>query len=190
VDQHAVGRLMGHLRSGDQDAARELVDAFYPELRRMAAARMRNEKPGHTWQPTVLVHELYLELTRLRGLNTRSYKEEQEKAAFLNLAGVIMRRLLIHHARPLYRRAKKVEVNSARDLGTNGLAALADVENVLDRLAAVDPKMELVVVMRVFEGLTGDEIAERLDCSPRTVANYWDFARHWLRKEWAEKPTA
>ena len=75
---------MGHLRSGEQDAARELVDAFYPELRQMAAARMRNEKPGHTWQPTVLVHELYVELTRLRGLNTRSYKEEQEQAAFLN----------------------------------------------------------------------------------------------------------
>lgn len=151
---------------------------------------MRNEKPGHTWQPTVLVHELYVELTRLRGLNTRSYKEEQEQAAFLNLAGVIMRRLLIHHARPLYRRAKKAEVNSALDLGTNGPAALADVENALDRLAAVDPKMQSVVVMRVFEGLTGNEIAERLDCSPRTVANYWDLARHWLRKEWAEEPRA
>jgi RNA polymerase sigma factor (TIGR02999 family) len=190
VDQYAVVQLMGHLRTGDHDAARELVDAFYPELRRMAAARMRNEKPDHTWQPTVLVHELYVELTRLRGLKIRSYKEEEEKAAFLNLAGAMMRRLLIHHARPLYRRAKKVDIDSVQDLGQNGLEALADVENVLERLAAVDPNMESVVVMRVFEGLTGDEIAGRLNCSPRTVANYWDFARHWLRKEWAGKPAA
>jgi RNA polymerase sigma factor (TIGR02999 family) len=179
---------MGHLRRGDQDAARELVDGFYPELHRMAAARMRKEKPGHTWQPTALVNELYLELTRLRGLNDRSYKEDQEKAAFLNLAGAMMRRLLIHHARPLYRRAEKIEIDSNQNLDTNGLAALANVENALDRLAAVDPNMRSVVVMRVFEGLTGDEIAEQLDCSPRTVANYWDGARHWLRKEWAEKP--
>jgi hypothetical protein len=141
---------MGHLRNGDQGAARELVDAFYPELRRMAAVRMRHEKPGHTWQPTVLVHELYVELTRLRGLNARTYTEELEKVAFLNLAGAIMRRLLMHHARPLYRRAKKVEVESAQDLGTNGLAALVDVENALNRLAAVNPKMQSVVVMRVF----------------------------------------
>jgi RNA polymerase sigma factor (TIGR02999 family) len=189
MDKVAKGTLMEDLRRGDQDAARELVDAFYPELRRLAASRMRNEKPDHTWQPTALVHEVYLELTRLRGLNERSYEQEQEKAAFLNLAGAMMRRLLIHHARPLYRRSEKVEFDSSHDAKVNGIEALVDVENALERLGAVDPKLQSVVLMRVFEGLTGEEIAARLGCSPRTVANYWDVARHWLHKEWAVAPT-
>ncbi len=191
MDHDAKAKSTVDLRHGSPEAARELVDAFYPELRRMAAARMRNERLDHTWQPTALVHELYLELTRLRGLDdSQPYPEEQKKAAFLNLAGAMMRRLLIHHARPLYRRAEKVEIDSSHGLNTaDGIEALAEVENVLDRLGAVDPKLQSVVLMRVFEGLTGDEIAERLGCSPRTVANYWDFARHWMRKEWADAAT-
>lgn len=178
-----VARLMDGLRQGDQDARRELVDLFYPELRRLAGAQMKGERSAHTWQPTALVHELYLELIKAKGLNPRDYGDS-ERAAFFGLAGQMMRRLLIHHARPLYRRVERVEICAAADLAAQG-DALQDIEDVLMRLAAIDPKLRTVVEMKVFEGLNGEEIAERIGCSRRTVANYWNLARQWLQKEWA-----
>lgn len=178
-----VARLMNGLRQGNQDAGRELVDLFYPELRRLAAAKMKDERPAHTWEPTALVHELYLELIKTKGLNPRDYGDN-ERAAFFGLAGQMMRRLLIHHARPLYRRVERVEIGAAADLPAQG-DALRQVENVLARLAAIDPTLRTVVEMKVFEGLTGEEIAERIGCSRRTVASYWNVARQWLQKEWA-----
>jgi RNA polymerase sigma-70 factor (ECF subfamily) len=178
-----VAQLMHGLRQGNQDAGRELVDLFYPELRRLAAAQIKDERSPHTWQPTALVHELYLELIKTKGLNPRDYGDN-ERAAFFGLAGQMMRRLLIHHARPLYRRVERVEVVAADDLASQG-DTLQQVEDVLAGLAAIDPKLRTVVEMKVFEGLTGDEIAERMGCSRRTVANYWNVARQWLQKEWA-----
>ena len=91
--------------------------------------------------------------------------------------------LLIHHARPLYRRVERVEIGAAAYLAPQS-DALQQVEDALARLAAVDPKLRTVVEMKVFEGLTGEEIAERIGCSRRTVANYWNVARQWLQKEW------
>jgi RNA polymerase sigma factor (TIGR02999 family) len=178
-----VARLMNRLRQGDQGAGRELVDLFYPELRRLAAAQMNDERSAHTWQPTALVHELYLELIKTKRLNPRDYGDN-ERAAFFGLAGQMMRRLLIHHARPLYRRVERVEIGAAGDLASQS-DALQQVENVLAQLAAIDPKLRTVVEMKVFEGLTGEKIAERIGCSRRTVANYWNVARQWLQKEWA-----
>lgn len=178
-----VARLMAGLRQGDQDAGRELVDLFYLELRGLAAAQMKDERLAHTWQPTALVHELYLELIKTKGLNARDYGDN-ERAAFFRLAGQIMRRLLIHHARPLYRRVERVEIGAAEPLAAQD-DALQDVENVLAQLAEIDPKLRTIVEMKVFEGLTGDEIAERIGCSRRTVANYWNVARQWLQREWA-----
>ena len=101
-----IRSLMARFRSGDRDAAGALVDHFYPELRRIAAARMRTESLEHTWTPTVLVNELYLELVKINALRA-SNEDSSERDAFLNLAGHIMRRLLIHHSRPLYRKAIK-----------------------------------------------------------------------------------
>jgi len=190
MDGDGIAQLMRSLREGSEQAARELMDAFYPELRRMAAARMKHERPGHTWQPTVLVNELYLELVKLRKLEGRDYTDEEEKAAFFHLAGSMMRRLLIHHARPLYRRVERVELSETAEPQALGLEGLADVEDALSRLAEVDPRFRSVVEMRVFEGLSGEEIAERMGCSRRSVTNYWEFARNWLRKEWAERPRA
>lgn len=173
---------MDRLRRGDWGAGRELVDLFYPELCRLAAARMKRERSPHTWQPTALVHELYLELIRTKGLNARDYGEN-ERAAFFALAGQMMRRLLVHHARPLYRRTEQVEIGAASNVFAQ-TDPLQEVEHVLGRLAAVDPKLRMIVEMKVFEGLTGDEIAARIGCSRRTVANYWNLAREWLQKEW------
>lgn len=178
-----VARLMDGLRQGDRDAGRELVDLFYPELRRLAAARMKDERLAHTWQPTALVHELYLELIKTKGLSPREYGDN-ERAAFFGLAGQIMRRLLIHHARPLHRRVEHVEIGAVGPLPVQG-DALQEVENVLAQLAAIDPKLRTIVEMKIFEGLTGEEIAERMGCSRRSIANYWNVARQWLQKEWA-----
>src|SRR5215510_6021952 len=93
-----VRQLMAGLRRGDKDAAGQLVEIFYPELKRLAAARMKAEPSDHTWQPTVLVNELYLKLVKIKALS------ESEADAFLGLATHLMRRLLIHHARPLANR--------------------------------------------------------------------------------------
>jgi RNA polymerase sigma factor (TIGR02999 family) len=146
---------------------------------------MKGERAGHTWQPTLLVNELYLAMVKIKALGDSSGGDEQEKAAFLGLAGHLMKRLLIDHSRPLYRRAEKVEFLEGTQLVPSGVESLHTVEAALARLAALDPKFRTVVEMRVFEGLTGDEIAQQLGCSPRSVASYWTFAKRWLGKELA-----
>lgn len=177
-------RLVADLRSGDKAAADRLVELLYPELRKLAAARMKGERAAHTWQPTLLVNELYLAFVKAKALGEGSYADE-EKAAFLRLAGHVMKHLLIDHSRPLYRRAEKVQLHDMPDLGTTGIEDVQFVEQLLARIGAIDPKLRSVVEMRVFEGLTGDEIAHQLGCSPRTVANLWTFAKRWLSSELA-----
>jgi RNA polymerase sigma factor (TIGR02999 family) len=181
-----IARLMADFRNGDRAAANRLVELFYPELRRLAAAKMKGERSEHTWQPTLLVNELYMVLVKIKALKGGGdLKGDQEKAAFLGLAGHVMKRLLIEHARPLYRRAEKIEFRDPPNLVPSGPESLYFVEEVLSRLAAIDPRFRTVIEMRVFEGLTGDEIAQQLGCSPRTIASYWTFAKHWLQKELA-----
>jgi RNA polymerase sigma factor (TIGR02999 family) len=179
-------RLMAAFRNGDKSAANQLVESLYPELRRLATSKMKGERAGHTWQPTLLVNELYLAMVKIKALGGAGGGcDEQEKAAFLGLAGHLMKRLLIDHSRPLYRRVEKIEFLDGTTMASSGEENLHTIESALSRLAALDPKFRTVVEMRVFEGLTGDEIAQQLGCSPRTVANYWTFAKRWLEKELA-----
>ena len=145
------------------------MELCFPELRRLAAARMKSERTEHTWQPTVLINELYLELVKVRSLAGGSGVDELEKAAFLGFAGHLMKRLLLHHARPLYRHVEKVEFEERCESAGLGMQSLGDVEDALSRLAAIDPRFRTVVEMRVFEGLSRDEIALQLGCSSRTV---------------------
>jgi len=183
----SVARLMAEFRKGDRTAVDRLVELLYPELRRLAASKMKGERAEHTWQPTLLVNELYLALVKVKELGggSSSGADQEEKAAFLGLAGLVMKRLLIDHARPLYRRSEKVEFRDRPNLIAEGTESLSFVEEALSRLAAIDPKFRTVIEMRVFEGLTGEEIAQQLGCSPRTVASYWTFAKRWLEKELA-----
>jgi RNA polymerase sigma factor (TIGR02999 family) len=185
LSAETIGLLMAKFRHGDREAAGELVELCYPELRRLAAARMRTERTEHTWQATALINELYLELVKVRSLNGGSGSDEEEKAAFLGFAGHLMRRLLLHHSRPLYRRVERVEFQDGFAGSDKGIAALGEVEELLSRLSEINPKFRTVVEMRVFEGRTSDEIAQGLGCSRRTVASYWNFAKRWLQKEWA-----
>src|SRR5689334_14266648 len=172
---------MAELRLGSPEAAGKLVELFYPELRRLASARMCGERSNHTWQPTILVNELYLELTRIRALPPDSALEGGARDAFFGLAAFLMRRLLVHHARPLHKRVAKVEIGEAACLIASGEQSLRDVEDLLSRLGAIDPKLRAVVEMKAFEGLSREEIAQRLGCSVRTVARHWEFAQHWLQ---------
>ena len=179
-----IARLMADFRKGDKAAANRLVELLYPELRKLAAAKMRGERTEHSWQPTLLVNELYLAMVKIKALGDRG-SADQEKAAFLGLAGNVMKHLLIDHARPLYRRAEKIELRELPDRVPPGIENVQFVEELLSRLGAINPRLRSVIEMRVFEGLTGDEIAQQLGCSPRTVANLWTFGKRWLAKELA-----
>lgn len=183
-----VARLMASFRNGDQEAAGRLVELFYPELRRIAAARMRAERKDHTLQPTAVVHQLYLELVKVKALRPAGSDGADEKAAFLGLAAYLMKQLLIHHARPLSKRAQKTELPDLPGPHSSAEQSLIEIEDILNRLAAINPALRRVVELRVFEGMTREEIAREMGCGTATVARHWSFARNWLEGALAGTP--
>jgi RNA polymerase sigma factor (TIGR02999 family) len=180
-----VAELMAGFRKGEEGSASRLMEVLYPELRRLAASKMRGERAGHSWQPTLLVNELYLELVKRKALGGESGGAsggKDERAQFLALAGFLMHRLLILHSRPLRQRTRREDIAELEHLPAREPESevLQAVEDALSRLERVDPKMRTVVEMRVFEGMTSEEIAAQLGCSARSVGTYWSFARRWL----------
>jgi RNA polymerase sigma-70 factor (ECF subfamily) len=173
---------MAAFRQGDSAAGAQLMDLFYPELKRLAAGQLRGERQGHSWQPTLLVNELYLQLVKIKALRPAETDRPDDKAAFLALSGQIMKRLLIHHARPLSHKAQKVPV--WEDLLSEADNSLIEVEDLLSRLGAIKPIIRTVVELKVFEGRTAGEIAQQLGCATVTVNRYWQFARQWMKTEW------
>ena len=182
IQPDTVARLMASFRGGDHEAAGRLVELFYPELRRIAAARMRAERLDHTLQPTAVVHQLYLELVKVKALRPADSDGADEKAAFLGLASYLMKQLLIHHARPLSKRAEKVELSDLTGPPSSTEHSLIEIDDALNRLAAINPALRRVVELRVFEGLTREEIAREMGCGTATVARHWSFARNWLEE--------
>ena len=179
---------MASFRNGDHEAAGRLVEVFYPELRRIAAARMRSERANHTLQPTAVVHQLYLELVKVKALRPAGSGGADEKAAFLGLAAYLMKQLLIHHARPLSKRSEKAELPDLPGPHSLTEHSLVEIDDVLNRLAVINPALRRVVELRVFEGLTREEIAREMDCSTATVARHWNFARNWLLEVFVGTP--
>jgi RNA polymerase sigma factor (TIGR02999 family) len=183
VQKDTLGALLDDFQVGRKDAVDSLFTALYPELRRMAALQMQREAKTHSWQPTLLVNELYLELIKNKALD-QGY-DDSRRAAFFGLAGFLMKRLLILHSRPLRNRVQTVEVTAIELTLQSPVTpeSLQAVETLLDRLGAIDPRIRSVVEFRVFEGKTHEEIAVELGCSVRTVGGCWSFARRWLEQE-------
>lgn len=157
-----------------------LLPIVYEELRTIAAARLRSENPGHTLQPTALVHEAYL---RLMGDEGPAWNN---RAHFFYVAGEAMRRILIDHARRR-RRLKRGGDRIRVDLDDARLALWPDpdellaVDEAIRRLEEVDTRATDVVRLRYFVGLTVAETASALDLSERTVMREWSYAKAWLR---------
>ena len=185
-----ISALLAEMRSGRQDALGRLLPLIYKELRRLAGRYMRDERPGHTLQPTALVHEAYL---RLAGQERANW---QNRAQFMGIAGQLMRRLLVDHARKRHA-AKRGGSLLTLDEGIRDqcspvvcLEEILAVDEALDRLASLDPQQARVVELRYFAGLSAEETAEAMGVSQRTVEREWALAKAWLRTQLAEREPA
>jgi len=180
----AVTLWLQRLGEGDESALDQLVPLLYEELRGVARRLLRGERPGHTLSTTALVNETYLRLLEARRL------APADRAAFLGVAAVTMRRLLVDAAR---RRLADKRGGGIAALPLDELAELvaapqADAELValdaaLDSLGEASPRVRQVVELRFFAGLTLEETAAALDLSTKTVQRDWLAARAWLRVE-------
>jgi RNA polymerase sigma factor (TIGR02999 family) len=182
-------QILDRVQQGDSKAAEELLPLVYEELRKLASSRMANEAPGHTLQPTALVHEAWL---RLVGPEARPW---QNRAHFFGAAAAAMQRILIDRARR--KKALKRGAGAERiDLDKIDVAVEADedtllrVNDALARLAAEDAQSAEIVKLRFFVGVGYDEAAELLGISERTAKRYWDFARAWLYRELSHPSSA
>lgn len=171
--------------SGDQQAREQVLPLIYDELRRLAASYLRRERPDHTLQPTALVHEAYIRLIDQRQVDWSN------RAQFIGLAAVMMRRILVNHARDRIAAkrggsAERVPLTIvAEQLGAPEVDLLG-LDEALDRLAALDGRKSQIVELKFFGGLTMDEIAATVGVSRATVERDWTFARAWLYRAIAD----
>jgi RNA polymerase sigma factor (TIGR02999 family) len=179
-----VTKLLHRLRNGDASAGAELMPLVYDNLRRIAAARMRKERPSSTLQPTALVHEVYIKLFG------QGQPEIADKAHFFALASRVMRQILIDSARAAA--SAKRDGGDRVDWDTsltveweNGhrVVELLDIHQALEALTAEDEHLGRLVEMRYFGGMTAEESAEALHESVHVVRHDLRLAQAWLRRE-------
>jgi RNA polymerase sigma factor (TIGR02999 family) len=179
-----VTQLLARVSDGDDAAMDQLFPLVYQQLRRAAEAALRSERPGHTLQPTALVHEAYLKLVGSGGIPAR------DRSHFLSIAARAMRQILVDHARR--RGARKrgqgetplpLEFPVAYDADGLAFDDLVALDDALDHLSARSPRLRSVVELRFFAGLNEDQIAETLGITTRTVQRDWVKARAWLYRE-------
>jgi RNA polymerase sigma factor (TIGR02999 family) len=174
-------RILNAVGAGGAQAAEKLLPLVYEELRRLAAAKMANEAPGQTLQPTALVHEAWL---RLAGAGSQGWNGREH---FFRAAAEAMRRILVDRARQ--RTAEKRGHNPQRtELSDSKIQAVSQddqmlaVDEALDQLALRDPVSAELVKLRYFVGLSMAEAAESLGLPLRTAERMWTFAKTWLRE--------
>ncbi|HEV3005665.1 MAG TPA: ECF-type sigma factor [Pirellulales bacterium] len=177
-----VTRILSQIESGDPSAADELLPLVYDELRKLAAARLAQEKPGQTLQATALVHDAYIRL-----VDIEKAEHWNSRGHFFGAAAEAMRRILIERARR-NRRPKhggdrqRVDLDEALAIvdASDDLLAL---EEALNRFELSDPMAAKLVKLRYFAGLTMPQAAEALGISLRTAEREWTYARTWLHRE-------
>ena len=163
----------------DKQGLDQMLPVLYQELHRLASSYLSREVPGHTLQPTALVHEAYLRLVDQRRVDWRN------RAQFLGVAASMMRRILVNHARDRAARKRggnpeRVSLSLVESPSGRPDVELIALEDALQRLAALDERKGKVVELKFFGGLTIEEIAEVLQISGATVEREWAFARAWL----------
>jgi RNA polymerase sigma factor (TIGR02999 family) len=178
-----VTALLKRLKEGDKDVPEKLIPLVIDELRRLARHYMRNERVGHTLQPTALVNEAYM---RLAGYHEMDW---QSRAHFIGVAASVMRQVLIDYARKKHA-AKRGGSEQAQPLDDNigtlsnqQSAELLDLDAALDKLEKMNRRHAKIIEMRYFGGLTVEETAEALGVAPITVKRDWAVARAWLRSQ-------
>ena len=183
-DQQDATAILVRLGGGESSAAEELTPLLYDQLRQLAGTMLSEERAGHTLQPTALVHEAYLKLIDQQRVS------QQDHAAFLGLAAMIMRRVLVDHARARKRLkrgggAKRMTMHDQYAVWTPTESGV-DVERLetaLSELEALDQRKARLVELRFFCGLSENAAAETLGVSRATAAREWRLARSWIQRE-------
>jgi RNA polymerase sigma factor (TIGR02999 family) len=175
-------RILSEVEAGDAMAAERLLPLVYDELRKLAAARMADERADHTLDATALVHEAYLRLVGEQHFEGRGH--------FFAAAAEAMRRVLVDHSRNRARLKRgggthRIDLDRLTDPARATDEDLLALDDALERLALRYPQAAEVVKLRFFAGMTLDEAAEALRLSLRTANRHWAFARAWLAADLA-----
>ena len=180
-----ITRILQKWNDGNEDAKELLLPFVYQELKRQASILMSGERVNHTLQPTALVHEAFLRLSDQTGVDWKN------RHHFYGIACRLMRQILVDHARlhaadkrgnsPIHFSLDDVQI-PVEERASSILA----LNEVLEHLAEIDERQANIVEMKFFGGMTGEEIAEHLDISVRTVRREWQSARLWLYRELAQ----
>jgi RNA polymerase sigma factor (TIGR02999 family) len=174
--------IFDSIQRGEPRAQEKLLPLVYSELRKLAAAKIASERPGHTLQSTALVHEAWI---RLGGSDQHPW---QNRAHFFGAAAEAMRRILIERARRKCAAVhgggrKQVALAESLIVAPDEDERLLAVHEALDKLAAVDPQKAELVKLRYFAGMTNEDAAKVLGISERTAKRHWSFAKAWLFRE-------
>jgi len=164
---------------GGEQTRDQMLKLVYDELRRLARAFLFRERADHTLQPTALVHEAYLRLIDQRQVDWTN------RAQFVGVAAVMMRRILVNHARDRVAdkrggEATRVSLSLVAGRGAAPSVDLIAVHDALDALETIDGRKSRIVELKFFGGLTIAEIAELMQLSPATIEREWSFSRAWL----------
>jgi RNA polymerase sigma factor (TIGR02999 family) len=178
-----VTQILSQIEAGDPSAAEQLLPLVYGELRRVAAAKLAQEKPGQTLQATALVHEAYLRL-----VDVNQAQDWNSRGHFFAAAAEAMRRILVENARRKERYKhggdrKRVELNESDLATTVPDERLLAIDEALERLAKEDSQAAEVIKLRFFAGCSLTEAAEILKISRTSAYEQWAYARAWLRCE-------
>jgi RNA polymerase sigma factor (TIGR02999 family) len=180
-DAQEVTQLLMSLNAGNREVVDDLVPLVYKELRRLAGYYLKNERQGHTLQPTALVHEAFLKLVEQE-------TAWQNRTHFFAMAASLMRRILVDYARGRGAEkrggsAEKVSLDDADAFVKEKPAQMIALDEAMKELGRVDPRRAQVVELRFFGGLNNEEIAEVLGVHSNTVVRDWNLARAWLKTQ-------